>query len=231
LSGYQPGSGAPPVTYYGTLSKNGYRIEKLVYESEPGIRIPAFLAIPAGSGSNRTALIYANGNGKSLAAGKLEGWMNQGMVVLGLDARGLGETQSKSSQEMDPWFGDTSSITGALLLGKTMAGMRALDITRGLDLLAARTDLQVGRINGFGAGFAGVPMLLAAAFDSRLQSVELDGMLGSYKSVVNSPLHRRAYESVLPGAIRFFDLPDLVSALGSRVQVRNPVDALGEPVK
>ena len=230
LSGYQPGSGAPPVSYYGTISKNGYRVDKLVYESEPGIRVPAFLAIPAGTASNRSALIYVNGDGKSLAAGKLEGWMNQGTVVLGLDARGFGETQIKSGKEIDPWFGDASSITGALLLGKTMVGMRALDITRGVDLLTARTDLQVGRIKGFGAGLGSVPLLFAAAFDSRLQSIEVEGMLLSYRSIVNSPLHRHVYENVLPGAIRFFDLPDLVSALGRRVLVRNPVDAMGEAV-
>jgi cephalosporin-C deacetylase-like acetyl esterase len=228
LSGYKPGSGAPPVSYYGTISKNGYRIEKLIYESEPGIRVPAFLAIPTGAASNRSALIYVNGNGKSLAAGKLEGWMNQGTVVLGIDARGFGETQMKSVKEIDPWFGDASSITGALLLGKTMVGMRTLDITRGLDLLKARTDLQIGQIKGFGAGLGSVPLLYAAAFDSRLQSIEVEGMLVSYKSIVNSPLHRRVYENVIPGAIRFFDLPDLVSALGPRVLVRDPVNAMGE---
>jgi hypothetical protein len=46
-SGYKPVSGAVPVTSYGTIQREGYRIEKLTYESEPGIFIPSLLFIPA----------------------------------------------------------------------------------------------------------------------------------------------------------------------------------------
>jgi cephalosporin-C deacetylase-like acetyl esterase len=233
LSGYQPVSGNPAISYYGTLNKNGYRIEKLTYESEPGIQLPAFLAIPATLSPRHQAILYVDGNGKSAAAPKLEHWMKQGIVVLGIDARGFGETQfkaEKASAQLDSWFGDADSISSALLLGKSMVGMRALDITRALDFLSSRTDLRITETKGLSYGFASVPMLFAAAFDGRLKSIELNGMLVSYKSVIDTRLHRRAYESIVPGAIRHFDLPDLVAAVGpKRVTVIDPVDALGDP--
>src|SRR6266849_3609133 len=121
LSGYQPIAGAPAVTGYGTLHKKGYRIEKFVYESEPGIQIPAVLAIPEGGSGKSQAVIYVDGRGKSLAAAKIESWMAQRTIVLAIDARGIGELGSESgSTDNTQWFGDASSISAALLLGKTM---------------------------------------------------------------------------------------------------------------
>ena len=38
--------GAVTVTPLGSFPRNGYRVEKLVYESEPGILVPTVLAIP-----------------------------------------------------------------------------------------------------------------------------------------------------------------------------------------
>ena len=48
LIDYRQPSGAPTVKPFGTLARAGYRIEKLVYETEPGIVIPALLFVPEG---------------------------------------------------------------------------------------------------------------------------------------------------------------------------------------
>jgi cephalosporin-C deacetylase-like acetyl esterase len=227
LSGYQPVAGAPAITRYGTLHKNGYRIEKFVYESEPGMWIPAALMVPEGGSGKRSAVIYVNGSGKASAAPRMERWMEQGTIALAIDARGFGELAAETRSN-EQWFGDASSISAALLLGKTMAGMRALDIVRGVDLLAGRPDVDSGSIQGIGIGKGSVPLLYAAAFDDRIQSLELEGMLSSYQSIIDSRLHRNAFEQILPGVIRHFDLGDLVKAIAPRtVSVRGPVDAMG----
>jgi cephalosporin-C deacetylase-like acetyl esterase len=233
LSGYQPVAGVPNVTGYGTIHRKGYRIEKFIYESEPGFAVPAVLAVPDGAAGKRQAVIYADGRGKSAAASKMEDWMAKGFIVLAIDARGLGEGRQAAEgrpSENVQWFGDASSIFGSLLLGKTMVGMRALDIIRGVELLAARADVDPNSIKGIGLGAASVPLLYAAAFDGRIHTIELEGMLVSYDSIVGSRLHRRAFEQVVPGAIRRYDLPDLVAALGTqRVSLRGFVDAMGDP--
>ena len=234
LSGYISRPGAPAVTHYGTLPRNGYRVEKLVYESEAGIAIPAVLAIPDQQSSGHDAILYADGRGKAAIASKLEQWMKDGTVVLAIDARGFGETQSKSeaaTEDTRVWFGDASSTSAAFLLGKTLVGLRALDIIKGFELLSGRTDLSIKAIRVVGVGGASIPALFATALDDRIQSVELDGMLMSYQSVIETPIHRHVYEQVIPGVVRKFDLPDLVAALSPRsVRITSLVDAMGDPV-
>ena len=46
-----------------------------------------------------------------------------------------------------------------------MVGMRATDVVRGVDLLAARNDVDPSRIAVVGRGAAGVPALFAVLFE------------------------------------------------------------------
>jgi hypothetical protein len=164
---------------------------------------------------------------------RLEQWMKEGTVVMAIDVRGLGETRARreAARYTDDWFGDASNTFAAMLLGRTLVGMRAFDISKAIDVLNARPDLQVTSVRAIGVERASVATLLAAAFDQRIRSVELERMLQSYRSVVESRLHRGVFEDIIPGALREFDLPDLVAALGTRVvRVSDPLDAMGEVV-
>src|SRR5262249_18483113 len=55
--GFAPAAGAPRVRNYGVIQADGYSIEKLVYEPEPGIQIPALLYEPAGQRGKLAATI------------------------------------------------------------------------------------------------------------------------------------------------------------------------------
>ena len=231
LTNYQPPRGKPAVTSYGSLNRKVYRVEKLTFESEPGMSIPAVLAVPDTRVAGAPAIIYADCAGKSAGAARIEDFVKQGSVVLAIDIRGCGELAEREARPTENWFGDARNVTAALLLGKTMVGLRALDINAAVELLSSRTDLGVTALKGVGVGAASMPMLFAAAFDSRIASVDLDGLLHSYESVVESRLHRRAYEQSVPGILKHFDVPDLIKAIAPRpVKVERFVNAMGEPV-
>jgi len=154
--------------------------------------------------------------------------------VLSIDARGFGETKvtaEVNSREFDHYFGDFDGAMTALVIGKTMVGMRALDITRGVDLLSARQDVDPDRIYAYGKMEGAVPALHAAVLDHRIRKVALEGMLSSYESIVNNKVHRLMFESLVPGALKFYDLPDLVSTLAPReVWIVSPTDPMGHPL-
>ncbi len=85
-----------PATSFGTLERPGYRIEKLIYESEPGIKVPALLFLPDGPAERRPAVVYVHGRGKAADAGEggnVEQLVRTGHIVLSIDTRGMGETR------------------------------------------------------------------------------------------------------------------------------------------
>jgi dienelactone hydrolase len=232
-SGFAPATGPVAVKTYGTIARDGFRIEKLTYESEPGILVPALLYVPASGPARKPALVMVNGVGKAEADAAQERFARAGAIVLSIDARGLGETRPPLDDRRNDfvrYFGDYENGMTALLLAKTLAGMRAEDIVRGLDMLSARADVDTAQLFGYGKGAGAVPLLYAAAFDRRLRRAAFEGMLVSYESVVNQRIHQQVFEQVVPGALRDFDLPDLVAAVAPRpVWLINTVNPLGKP--
>jgi cephalosporin-C deacetylase-like acetyl esterase len=234
-TGFAPATGPVAVKTYGTIARPGYRIEKLTYESAPGIVVPALLYVPENGLARKPALIMVDGAGKAASSAAQERFARAGVIVLSIDARGLGETRpplDERANDFVRYFGDYNDGTTALMLGKALAGMRAEDIVRGLDVLAARPDVDAARLFGYGKGAGAVPLLYAAAFDSRLRRASFEGMLVSYESVVNQRIHRQVYEQIVPGALRDFDLPDVAASVAPRpVWLINAVNPLGNPVR
>jgi cephalosporin-C deacetylase-like acetyl esterase len=228
---YEPPSTSLEVKPYGTISRSGYHIEKLTYKSESGILIPSLLFVPDRGNDKKAAVLMVDGDGKKASAPEAEPLVRSGMVVLSIDARGYGETQvntGMNSTEFGHYFGDFKDTMAALLVGKTMVGMRTLDIRRGVDLLSARSDIDRNRIYVYGKKAGSVPALYAAVLDGRIRKVVLEGMLSSYDSVVENKIHRQVFESVVPGALKFYDLPDLVATLAPRkVSIVSGTDPLG----
>ncbi|MGA2632457.1 MAG: hypothetical protein ABSG54_19860 [Terriglobia bacterium] len=119
----------------------------------------------------------------------------------------------------------------ALLLGKTLVGMRAEDISRGVDLLAARPEVDAEKIIGFGVDAAAIPLLHEAVLDQRLKKVALEGVLVSYESAVRHRIQRDIFQSVIPGVLKAYDLEDLMAALAPRpTWIVNARDPMGFPV-
>ena len=135
LTNYQPPRGKPAVTSYGSLSRAGYRIEKLTFESEPGMSIPAVLAVPDARVAAAPAIVYAD---CKPGVSQIENFVKQGSVVLAIDIRGCGELAERETRPTENWFGDARNVSAALLLGKTMVGLRALDIVAAVEVLTLR---------------------------------------------------------------------------------------------
>jgi cephalosporin-C deacetylase-like acetyl esterase len=224
-----------PMNTFGVIERSGYRIEKLIYESEPGIKVPALLFVPKAPEERKPAVIYVHGRGKAAEAGTggdVEQLVRAGHIVLSIDARGMGETrQLPDRDDFFRYFGVYESAMTALLMGKPLVGMRAVDIQRGVDLLSGRSDVDLQRISAFGREKGAVPTLFAALLDARIKKLALEGMLVSYQSVVRHKIHREVFEDVIVGVLKSFDLPDLVAAMSPRpVWIVNGTDPLGHHI-
>ena len=237
LTGYERRSGPVKITPYGSVQRDRYRIDKLIYETEPGIFVPALLFVPDAATKPLPAIVYLNGKGKALDAapnGEIERLVSSGAIVLSIDPRGMGETavtEAPDGQRYSGYFGDYADSMLAVLQRKTLVGMRATDVSRAVDLLAARSDVAAANIYGVGKGAGAIILLHAATLDSRIQRVVLSHMTVSFESIVRSRIHQDLYESVVPGVLASYDLPDLAAMLSPRkVWLVDAVNPLGNPV-
>ena len=90
---------------------------------------------------------------------------------------------------------------------------------------------QVSTCTYFAGGSGGPVALHAAVLSDYFSAVTLDGALVSWDSVARTPLAHDQLASVVPGALKVYDLPDLAAAIAPRpLTVRNPVDATGKPL-
>ncbi len=225
---------APEVRSYGHIDRDGYRIEKISYVSEPGIYIPSLLFTPEGGAARGPALLYLHERGKSHEAqpgGEIEWFAKKGYTVLAIDPRGMGETSRLTGRENDDfprYFDDYESAMTAFLIGRSLVGMRAADVLRAVDLLAGRSEVDANKIAAIGKGAAGIPLLYAATLDDRIQKLAFEQILVSYRSIVEHRIHRGILEGIIPGVLGQFDLTDLMAALiPRRVWVVNAVNPLG----
>ena len=95
--------------------------------------------------------------------------------------------------------------------------------TEALQLLAGfcrRGHFSVGRV--------GPPALHAAALEPALfASVTLRQCLESWSSVLSAPMATNQFENVVHGALKTYDLPDLLGTLPkAKVTVSDPLDLL-----
>ncbi len=105
------------------------------------------------------------------------------------------------------------------MLGESYLGRRVYDVLRTIDLLAS---LGAESIHLYGRGQGAILALYTALLDGRVAHVTLKNGPASYAEWTATPIVDWPAANTLTGALQAFDLPDLVTALGSRVTIVEP---------
>jgi len=203
-----PTSSMPRVRVTSEKFGREWDTQTLLLETEPGLEIDATLLIPRAPGHKPGAILVESQASPSELASQLAG---RGTVVLALAPRGL-----PHHDEATAFVGDWLANSRAWLIGKNLPGMRALDILRSLDWLAARPDVDPKSIHAVARGVAGVWLLMAAAMDSRLTRIWIDRTPYSLRSALEQPLHKNLHAAVIPGFCLRWDLDELRQAIAPR---------------
>lgn len=208
---------APRASRHGEIGREGYRIEKLALETEPGITVPALAFVPAGSRRPLPAVIYVNSAGKAADAAPgedMDELARAGYLVIAPDLRGWGE--SGPAPGTGGYSGMWQMTMRAVLVGKTLLGMQVYDLLSVFHYVAQRADVDANRIAVLGKANGGVAALIAAALEPRLSRVAAEGSVLSYMDIVRARIHENTTELIVPGVLRDFDLPDLARAIAPR---------------
>lgn len=211
----------------GSIGSPGFKIDKIILKPEPSILLPGLVYIPDKPNGER--YLYVHGEGKHVDAGangKIEQLARSGNDVLSIDLRGIGEMKNASgSKGWAPYFGtDWKDYFTAYLLGKSYVGMRAEDILTCARFLAGA---EKNRVHLIAIGEAGPPAIHAAALEPELfKSVRIERSVVSWSNVVQTPVTRNQLINTVHGALRFYDLPDLLGTLPEGfVEVVDSLDA------
>jgi dienelactone hydrolase len=211
-----------------TTPADGYRIERIDYQVEPGDRVPALLLVPDGVDPARPAPAVAvwhqhNGQwhlGKSEPAG-LAGdptqhvgvrLVREGYVVLCPDALCFEERQSPMLKNGDFERFEFLRLTVA---GRCMAWKNILDMRRAVDYLCSRPDVRADRIGCFGHSMGSTHTWLVGPWEERLACLVGSCCLPTYAAIERTKI-LHCFPNFVPGLFPHGDTPDVAALVAPR---------------
>jgi dienelactone hydrolase len=160
----------------GTLRRDGYRVEKVLYEVRPDLHVTANLYLPEGKGPFPGILFplghYDNPKPAEEYQRSCILFAKNGLAVLTYDPIGQGERYQVLGPDRKPRARGTSEHTlvdvGALLVGTCSAQYFIWEGIRGLDYLASRPEIDPKRLGCAGNSGGGTMTSYLMAIDERV---------------------------------------------------------------
>ncbi len=209
LSGYvSPGEKVESV-FRGRYQRDGYSVEMYALQGEGDYVIPLLLFVPNGE-RKFPSVLYLHPEGKSAEAsvgGEIEKLVKKGFIVAAPDLVGTGEVGTENMY---------SSRYAAVLIGRSMPGIQAGDVTRVVNFLKSRSDVDANKIGAIAIGDMCPTLLHAAVFDKSISKTVLVGSVVSYRAIVMNKMYKLNFSSAVAGALTAYDLPDLAGCIAPR---------------
>ncbi len=209
-----------------------HHVGHLVLHCDEGIELHGEIAVPASTGRHSAVMLLVPDSidADSVIArankAQFEHLAATGNLVLAITPRPSPPgTDDMKSPILGPFY--LLSLR-ADLVGKTLTGMRVEDVFHIMNYLAHRPDVDPTRITATGSGHMGLVLLYAATLDAGIQHVTVDHVLASYQSLLDAPLPIGAPEDIIPGVLRYCDIPNLTTSLGSRLTEASPLQGVDD---
>ncbi|MDR3633812.1 MAG: acetylxylan esterase [Isosphaeraceae bacterium] len=185
----------------GTLKRDGYTVEKVVFQTRPGVWMTANAYVPDRPGK-LPAILQVHGHWKGakqdpVVQSRCIGAAKVGFFVLAVDAFGAGERGI--GKALGEYHGE---MTGATLfpVGLPLSGLQVYENMRAVDYLRTRPEVDGERIGITGASGGGNQTMYAGAWDERLGAAVPVCSVGNYGAYLGGAC---CMCEVVPGAVRF----------------------------
>ena len=212
----------------------GYRREKFVFESRPGLFVLGYLLTPHAGASPHPAMICLPGHGRGVDD------------IVGIDAQGHDRTDKSGYQHdfaiqvvehgmaavaieqmafgcrRDPITRKKGAETtacqpaagAALLLGQTMIGWRVYDVMRAIDWIETRPELDARRVGCMGISGGGTITTFASALEPRIRAAMISGYLNTFRDSIMSLSH--CIDNYVPGILNWAEMYDIAGLIAPR---------------
>jgi dienelactone hydrolase len=209
----------------GVVKKDSFRIEKVIYESQPGFHVTAALFVPEPLQGKAPAIVYCSGH--SDAGFRSPPYMTmilnlvkKGFVVLAFDPLGQGERLQYFNPKTGlSDFGNGSSTrehsragSQCFLTGDSLARYMIWDGIRSIDYLLTRPEIDPARIGITGRSGGGTQSAYIAAVDDRILAAAPENYITTFEPLLQMRGPQDAEQNFFGGIARGFDQPDLLIA-------------------
>ncbi|HKB13207.1 MAG TPA: alpha/beta hydrolase family protein [Vicinamibacterales bacterium] len=215
-------------------SFQGYRREKVVFDSRPGVSVLAYVLTPSRAPMPAPTMICVPGHGRGVddivgidEQGRdrtdKDGYQHDfaiqvaeaGMAAVAIEPMGFGcrrdplnARRGLAQKGCEPIAG------GAVMLGQTLIGWRVWDIMRTIDYISSRPELDASRVGSVGISGGGTATLFSAALEPRLRVAMVSGYLNTFRDSIGSLAH--CVDNYVPGILNWAEMHDVAGLIAPR---------------
>ncbi len=230
LGGPWPAGGDLKPKTVESVQKDGYRLEKVTYEVEPGDAIPAYVLIPDGVNGAHPApavAVWHQHNG-AYTVGKVEpaglggspmhhtgvALAKLGYVVICPDSLTFGERQDPTKKQLGGNY-ERFEFLRYLVSGKCLAWKDILDMRRTIDYLVTRPEVKANALGCYGHSMGSTHAYMVGPWEERLKAIVCNCCLPTYKAIHREHM-LHCFPNFVPGIFQYGDTPDIVALIAPR---------------
>ena len=198
----------------GGFQRDGYRVEKLVFQTRPGVWMTANVYVPDQPGKH-SAILHVHGHWAGakqdpVVQTRCIGCAKLGFFVLCVDAFGAGERGI--GKQLGEYHGEMTAAT-LFPIGLPLSGLQVYENMRAVDYLRTRPEVDPDRIGITGASGGGNQSMYAGAFDERIRCVVPTCSVGTYQAYLSTAC---CMCEVVPGALKFTEEGNVLGLAADR---------------
>jgi hypothetical protein len=202
-----------------TIDKDGFKVEHIVYESQPGFYVTSSMFIPGGLKGKAPVVIYCSGHSANGYRGyqtQILNLVKKGFIVFAFDPVDQGErleyfdpeTNKPKSGGSDAWH--SYGGAQALITGSSQIMYMMWDGIRAVDYLLTRGEVDPARIGITGRSGGGTQSAWISALDERIYAAAPESYITNFRGLFWGPGPQDAEQEPINGIARGIDLADLL---------------------
>lgn len=212
----------------------GYRREKFVIETRPGLLSLGYLLTPLNASGPVPVVICVPGHGRGVddivgvdekgrdrkdKAGYQHDFALQvveaGMAAVAVEPMAFGCRRDTRTKKKGLGASACQPSAGAaLLFGETMIAWRVYDVIRTIDWIETRKELDAKRVGCMGISGGGTCTTFAMAVEPRIKSAMVSGYLNTFRDSILSLAH--CIDNYVPGILQWAEMSDVAGLMAPR---------------